>query len=424
MHVVASLLGIEDVALDASKRVTSINAANGRVSLHLLLLDPAGGEPIVSFDLGLKSNAALRVDSAPDEGLFVCSALGEISGDGSKSVVCGVTRIGGAYLLAYTQDPSGQWQKAIISPDVAGLDFIRSISIGDINDDGVQEIVLASRPNGRVVFFQYEGGAFSERVLEENTFGRGTTNAREVLVTDADGDGRNEVLVATARTDAEKWASTPGLLLQFKHHEGTFTRTVLEEFGGTTHSRMMRVGQIGTQPGRAVVVNEVGIFHNDTQAIDPPTKMSLYRPLGGGWEKEHISEIEGAVKSRGFALGDIDNDGQCELVLGTRAVEMSSPSHLYVFKQMEDARWKGDIIESSGAMGYHHVEAADIDGDGIDEILASDDSKGLLKSYKLTSDGWRTREFLSWDHALFCVSMFCLEDNPSDAGRKLGRPAP
>jgi hypothetical protein len=408
MHTVAALLGIEDVSLDAQKRITSINAANGRVSLHLLLLDPAGRVPGVSFDLRLESAAALRSDTAPDEGLFVCSALGEIDGDGSQAIVCAVTRKSGAYLLSYKQSAGGEWSKTVISPNVTGLNFIRSVSIGDVDQDGKQEIVLASRPNGRVAYFRNDGGTYSEHLLEENTYGAGTTNAREVLVTDSDGDGRNEVLVATARTDAEKWAFTPGALLQFKHQDGAFVRTVISDFDGQTHSRMIRFGRVGRTAQPALVVNEVGVFHSDTKVIDPPTRMVLLRNAAGSWHKEHVADIEGAVKSRGFALGDVDHDGENELVAGTRAVEMSDPSHLYVFKQSADGTWSSNIIESSGAMGYHLVETADIDGDGADEILASDDSKGLLKTYKRTAGGWEIKPFLSWDHALFCVSMYCV----------------
>lgn len=416
MLIVVSMLGIEDVTLDANKRITSTSAANGRININLVLIEPNAKRSPTWLDLGRDTSVVISDAPGSDQGQFACACVGDIDGDGEQEIVCGVTRSDGTYLLSFKRNRSGIWKKSVICSAVTGMDFIRSISLGDVNGDGCDEILLASRPNGRVVMFAKGDHGYVETVIEENTYGIGTTNAREVLVTPTVLDGRSNILVTTARTDAEKWGSTPGTVLLFTENEGQWSREILEDFGGLTHSRMIRVGQVGVNAGTAVVINEVGIYDKERRVIEPPTRMAFFRGTEDGWKKEHIADIEDAVKSRGFALGDVDNDGRNELVLGTRAVELSDPSYLYVFKQNADGSWIREMIERSGALGYHHVEAADIDGDGVAEILASDDSKGLLKSYKRRADGsWMITELLSLDYALFCVSMHALDGDARKA---------
>jgi hypothetical protein len=57
-------------------------------------------------------------------------------------------------------------------------------------------------------------------------------------------------------------------------------------------------------------------------------------------------------------------------------------------------------------MGFHTVAAADIDNDGRDEIIASDDERGLIKCYKKTSQGWRKKVIYDAGSRIF-VSSIC-----------------
>lgn len=410
MQILSPLLGIEDVSLDADKRVTSLSAANGRVSINLGLFTGAGATVSEQW-LDLTNNEArVFTERGAEVGLFVCAAPIVRKPGATEDIVCAVTRPQGASLLLFERDPGGGWRKRVLVEKLEGLGFVRSISTGDINGDGRDEVLLASRPHGRVVAIFITEAGVAEHVLEQDTYGHGTTNAREVLVFDVDGSGSNSVLVTTARTDAEKWASTPGEVILFRGSGTDWSRETLEAFGGTTHSRMIRVGQLGhSRAAPSIIINEVGIYDSASKQITDPTRMLRIEPAATGWATHEIAVIEDAVKSRGFDLADVDGDGRNELVVGTRAVELSDPSYLYLYREAKDGQWTRETIERSGALGYHHVEGIDLDGDGRDEIVASDDSKGMLKCYKLLDDGsWEVTPLLSIDHALFCVSIHAL----------------
>lgn len=403
MYLIASLLGIEGVALDAERRVVSMDLSGGRISMHLIVLSADGSAAPVWLDLGLDP-ARVHSSCGEEEGLFVCSAIGDIDGDGQPEIVCGVTRADGASLLSFKR-VGDDWVKRVIAEGLDGIEYVRTICTGDVDGDGVDEILLASRPNGRVLLFDAQGDGFVQTIIEDATFGEGTTNAREVLIADVDGDGRNELLVTTARTDAVKWGSTPGVLLVFERDGDGWTRRVVDDFGGETHTRMMRVGALGNDSGPLMVVNEVGIYSREERRIVRPTRMVVHRLGRDDGARECIAEIEGAVKSRGFALGDIDGDGRNALVLGTRAVELADPSYLYAYRQTPDGAWTREEIERSGSFGYHFVELIDTDDDGVREVVASDDSRGQIKLYKPGADGWLVRELIGFPYALFSIAI-------------------
>lgn len=344
------------------------------------------------------------------EAYLAVAAVGDIDGDGKREIVCGVSLdADDACLLAYSRSSDG-WTPALIGRFDGDLSFIRSISVGDVNGDGVDEIVVGGRPNGHVLLL--EPATDRHTLLDHGSYGSGTTNVREVLIAQV-GNRRPGILATVARQDADKWAATPGSVLLYTPHRSGWRRLVIDDFDGSTHSRMIRVGQVKGGRTPWIIANAVGVLDPTTNRIVRPSSMVMYPLTAGRIHKETIDDLPQAIKSRGFACGDVDGDGQEELVVGTRslAIRGYGTTFLLMFKyDSGPGRWRREeIARSRTDLGFHCVGVFDVDGDGQDEVVASEDAKGLIRLYKRVGETWVTRIIARYPHRLFVTSIVGLE---------------
>ncbi len=338
---------------------------------------------------------------------FVAADWGDLEGQGELSLVAGVTRESGrCSLLQFRLDSLDAGPETLAGLG-EGASFLRSVSLGDVDGDGADEIVLGTRPNGQVLLVE-PAKHRAATLIDEANYGQQSTNTREVLVTDVDGDGRSEILAATARADTGKWESTPGGLFLYSRPRDAWTKRVVDDFEGRSHSRMMVVGTPGAETQPVIIANRVGILEPNRQIIDPYSELYSYRVSDTGVERRFLTRLDGAIKSRGFALGDIDGDGDDELVVGTRTLDV--PGHgetALVFLKWDRARqsWLRETLAKSGPVGFHCVAVADIDGDGKAEIIASDDETGCVHLYHRRGAGWHRWPLVETAHRLFVVNI-------------------
>lgn len=108
-----------------------------------------------------------------------------------------------------------------------------------------------------------------------------------------------------------------------------------------------------------------------------------YRP--GTFEKHVIAEGGFHV---GLATCDIDGDGELEVVAGPRLVEGEEVWGIAWYDRQADGTWVRHLIDAETTGGPHDLVFADVDGDGVMELIANamyTDRPGLF-IYKPTSD--------------------------------------
>ena len=114
--------------------------------LQAFLLDPSEGWRVQRLELrypGSKEDA--------DVGQFVTSAVGDLDGDGRSELVYGVTiEPTNHYIFAYRHDGTA-WRAVPIIKRLPSVDFIRSIALGDLDKDGLDEIVVGTSASGAVL---------------------------------------------------------------------------------------------------------------------------------------------------------------------------------------------------------------------------------------------------------------------------------
>ncbi len=370
--------------------------------LELWSFDPYGNDP-VRIPLHVPHGA---VADDVVHGVFIDATPANLTGDGRRSLAVAITpRHGDCYL--YTCDPDGKDARLLRVLDRPEVDFIRSVCAGDLNGDGVDELVLGSRPNGHVLILDSKGGI---EEVESRRFGEGVSNTREVTVADLDGDGRPEILAAIAEAGpGYAWRAHSGVLVCFRREDAGWASVVLDDFDGATHSRMVVVGACGRGGARAFSVN-VAVHDPRTDTRTCPATLVAYTLDQGHVRRETIDVFEEAIKSRSLAIGNPDGLGPAILV-GTRNLDERGSTYLLSLRwDDEKRRWERSVIDTSGELGFHCVAVIPARQGLPPLILASDDGRGQIKAYRWTGSAWEARILFDYPHAIFTVSFHEIDE--------------
>ncbi|HJL35160.1 MAG TPA: VCBS repeat-containing protein [Polyangiaceae bacterium LLY-WYZ-15_(1-7)] len=244
--------------------------------------------------------------------------VGDLYGDGKPAMAI-ATHDQGVFATIRPTDDGFQVQKT----DRQGNLFIHEIELGDLNGDGTLEVYTTpSEPNrmggeqsGQVVRYVPANGLEGEVVAD-----LGNRHAKEIWVGDVDGDGRDELYVSV---------------------EGLTER--------------------GEQGLSIVEPVEIRRYEADT----PPT------------EGKVIAQIDGDHLMRFLTVGDVDGDGQREMVAA------SFSRGLWLLRPGSDpnGEWSKESIDRDSG-GFEHASVfADLDGDGSDELYVASDNDGELRRY-------------------------------------------
>lgn len=373
------------------------------------MLDPHNGWSAQPLDLRYPG-----VTEELKSGDFITCGVGDIDGDGQSEIVLAVTPAGApCYVVAYRQDGKS-WQPQPVYGDLPSVNFIRSMAIGDLDGDGCDEIVIGTRPNGALVLIDRALSDYSAEVIDSKQQAA-DSNIREVTIGDF-GAGQLDIFTTAARSNTRpkgdhnpdiKWESVPGHIFRQHKANGHWQRTAIEDHGGVTHSRVLRTGVLAG--AQRVVSCSVGVHDVERQCIDPEPvlRMHTLRP-DGTVTGEIIGVLEKSIMCRSMAIGDIDGDGENELVVGTRSLAFGDhgKTFLYAYKyDQSSAKWIRTIIDTSEPLGFRSLVLANLDDDGQLAVIASDDGKGQIKAYRFRDGAWQAEVILSRPNFIFCTSM-------------------
>ncbi|KAA0207036.1 hypothetical protein EDM68_00380 [Candidatus Uhrbacteria bacterium] len=117
--------------------------------------------------------------------------IGDFNGDGLREIVTGPGNGGGPHIRTFKTD-GVPWRGGYFAFDASESGGAR-VAVGDVNGDGIDEIVVGSGPRAVPRIRVYDGNA---RLLSEFTVGTGaSSDGVKPVVADIDGDGRAEILV-------------------------------------------------------------------------------------------------------------------------------------------------------------------------------------------------------------------------------------
>ncbi len=250
-----------------------------------------GGPQVKAFN-GLTGDLLLNFlayDAGFSGGVFV--AAGDINGDGVDDIVTGAGPGSGPHVKVF----SGVGAKVLTSFFAYDPGFIGGVRVatGDVNGDGLADVITGAGPGG-VPHVKAFGGNTGSLLLSFLAYDIGFQGGVFVASGDVNGDGRAELITATG-------AGTPGVVKTFSFENG--------------------------EPSPQVIFNPYGNF-------------------------------TGGVS---VATGDINGDGLADIVTGTGA---GAGPHVKVFKGSDPVLLASFFAFSQSYKGGVYVAAGDVDGDG------------------------------------------------------------
>ena len=233
-----------------------------------------------------------------------------------------------------------------------------SVATGDVNGDGIEDIVAASGRGGKPIVKVFDGRSLKELGSFE-AYSTTFTGGVSVAVGDVDDDGRADIVTGAGVGSAAQVKVFGGAGLFDPRGKMTAKPMAIRNFfafetsfrGGIT----VAAGDVDGD-GRADIV--VG------KGADSTSEVKVFRGADGTTMYDYRAMNPGYTGGVSVAAGDINGDGKAEVVVGA---SQGATSQVRVFS--------GDnLIADYAAFGakYHgaRVAAQDTDGDGLREVIA------------------------------------------------------
>jgi hypothetical protein len=300
-------------------------------------------------------------------------AIGDVTGDGRPDAVI---------TTGYSANPAIDFKLVVLAQTAAGSlaapvfrdtagtypNRPSSVGIGDVNGDGIADVVVGIDGTGVQVFPGLAGGGLGSPSLTA------TADGRLVRLGNLDGDGRLDVAAIGWGTNTVTVLSDTGSGLAVR-------ATYAAQHGGWDD---LEVGDV-TGDGRADIVVMSG------QLYAVPNLELLPQLAGGGFGGAQASSVGANILTQGIGIGDVTGDGIGDVVAtyggnspnGRMAVFPGSPSGLGA----PAVRTSYDIPSA--------VEVGDLDADGKADVVVAHSGWPAVGEYAGTTGGGLSGEVLS-----------------------------
>ena len=286
---------------------------NGDGQLDVTGNDDTTGEQTVYLATSATTFAAAALYSTPDGMYDACNTtIGDLTGDGKPEIIspnCQDNNI-----TVFVNNGDGTFQTGVYYSTAANAAAVYSnpeaVAIGDVNGDGVPDLIATNNYTGDVTVLTGNGdGTVNVPTIG---FAVGGAPVRPAIVADLNGDGLADVIVP------DDYYS---LVYMKGYGDGTFQAAV-----------------------------------------------NHYSPIGGPGKGDGVD----------IATGDFNGDGLADVVLGNS----TDPTiGITVFLSNPDGTLQPGVNYGSGG-GMQYVAVADLDGDGILDIAATDYDNGWVQIFK------------------------------------------
>ena len=248
---------------------------------------------------------------------------------------------------------------------------MRDAELADLYGDGSTDIAVATHDQGVVAVLRPAAAGAYEAVeldREPDTF------VHEVEVGDLDGDGVPEVYATPSEPNRLDGSPQPGKVVRYvpKTGEG---RVVVADLG-ERHAKEILVGDVDGNGRDELTVSVEGTTGPDGKQLLEPVEIRVYEagtPASGG---VRIATLPDRL-SRFLTAGDVDGDGRKEMV----AAAFSSGIWLLRPPSQPGGEWSAEVIDADSSGFEHAAILTDLDGDGTDELYVASDKHKEVRRY-------------------------------------------
>ncbi|MGH3117882.1 MAG: FG-GAP repeat domain-containing protein, partial [Gaiellales bacterium] len=333
-----------------------------------LLMAAAGqGSAVVSAQVPSFAPPAMpqELDADPE-----AVAVADVTGDGRRDVLVTTSLLSGrstydASLLLFEQRPDGSLGPARKLADTSL--HSAPLAAGDLDSDGDTDVVIATR-NAVLILWYGAGGLAAPVPLPDSPPGR----PRDVEIADMDGDGRRDIVVS-AQDDGIVPAEIAVL-----HNTGVgFERRQVAE----GWMMELEIGDVSGD-GRPDIV---------AWGWGGGARVFVWRQTGSGWSPaDHITVGATPTDSvNAVEAADVTGDGRTDVVVAGGGNVPGS--YVRVLQQRTDGSLAAPVRYPSADIP-EAVEAADLNGDGLRDVVVLHTGSLVLGIYLQQADGTLTPE--------------------------------
>ncbi|HPQ40017.1 MAG TPA: VCBS repeat-containing protein [bacterium] len=295
----------------------------------------------------------------------------------------GILTIGArqAQLKLWRRTPDGNWiAESLWNPVFGGKhDRLRDFEIADVNDDGLDEICMATHDQGVVAVAQWKDGGYTVEELTRvpDTF------VHEMEVGDVDGDGITEMFTTPSKPNRMDGTVQPGGIDMFKWQDGRWVQSQVE-YLEHRHAKEILCTRIFPQKRPVLFTALEGENIGGQDGDGDTTRIRMYEfGEDGAVTKTDIASLPGLL-CRFLTMGDTNGDGVNELIASTNKNgiwRLDPPAE-------DGGIWKKTLVATGTSVFEHSTYLADFDGDGIHEIYVASDNQGQLRRYIWNGRGY------------------------------------
>ncbi|MFA4828325.1 MAG: CARDB domain-containing protein [Thermodesulfovibrionales bacterium] len=223
----------------------------------------------------------------------------------------------------------------------------------DIDGDGYDEIIVSQGPDPKnsatLKAFRRNGALIAEYTAFDTKYGLTLSSG------DIDGDWKDEIVVGMGPDP-----KNPATMKVLKYNGRGFDEIITQTVSDTKYGLNTATGDVDGD-GMQEIITTAG------PGPDNPAIVKIWKKDGQNLRELYSFAAFDGSYGANIATGDIDGDGKAEIITGT-GPDPKNPAMLRIFKA------DGTLIREIMPYDTKHtygvfVSAADMDGDGIDEII-------------------------------------------------------
>jgi hypothetical protein len=319
---------------------------------------PSARLRFVSFGHGLPSSGQWR------QGF----AVADMNGDGHPDIIHGPPRKApGAGPVIFLGDGKGswsRWREAKFPP--LAYDY-GDVQAGDFNGDGHPDLALAVHLRGLIALLGDGKGGFrnASEGLDFALGGRTPFSSTALRIVDWNGDGRPDILAfgeGPGLMGGHLVHSSRGPVVYLNVGDGKWERhasTAPDQLFGDS----IAIGDFDGSGHRG--------FATSTSIMDREDIVNLWRP-NSGWEAVAVKELRPMAYVWSVTAADFDGDGRADLAVAYTSFELATwRSGVDVLLSRPGGRWeRHPLFAAETRKGPVALAAGDLVGDGHQDLVA------------------------------------------------------
>jgi hypothetical protein len=332
-----------------------------------------GGKPVpgpARLEFLYRSGGAWHTTSLEDPESNVFHKAMEYDGGGAPALLT----FGGtaAAVKLWRPGAAGLEATTLWKKDFGGkFSRMRDAEVADVYGDGGASIVVATHDQGVVAVLRPRAGGFEVTEIDHQA----DTFAHEIEIGDLDGDGVLEVYATLSEPNRLDATPQPGKVVRYVPAKGEGRQVVADL--GDRHAKEILVGDVDGDGRDELYVSVEGQLGGEGgKALVAPVEILRYdagTPPNAGVK---IATLDDRL-SRFLTAGDVDGDGRKEMV----AAAFSSGVWLLRPGADPKGAWKVELVDADSAGFEHAALLTDLDGDGVDELYVASDKHKELRRY-------------------------------------------